>query len=489
MATHAQRKLVHSASRAVRLHRFQQWLLGFPLIALPFFLGGARPWLWSTVAGVFFLGVLVLLAMDRLETNVPLDRPWTWVLGGVLGLVFLQAAPLPSLVLEGLNPERLRWIQRAREATGLDAHWMSLSHQPLDTFFYACWGGFLVLFALLFRNILQHEKGLQWLFVVLYAMAGFQAFYGLLQVLIPSMGVLWEASGSPGAAQGTFVNRNHYAAFLGMVWPLLLANLMALRPPAEKNAKKRSFLEMEKDRKLRQKQIFLTVLVGLVLLSLVFSRSRGGIMGALVAFTVFVLLGGRQRRGVLLFVLSCWLVMIGYGSVIGFDQIIARFDLIQDAAPSRFLIWESTWQMILDHPWVGTGLGTFSMVIQLYQTHLPDHLNIGHAHNDYLELMAELGIPAALLLIGLAWGYWWKTAWGVRSAGAVENGGSGERERHLLRLGALAGSAAFLFHGWVEFNWAIPANQVYFVMLLVLMGSRRGAEFAEKSRDDAHARE
>jgi len=41
----------------------------------------------------------------------------------------------------------------------------------------------------------------------------------------------------------------------------------------------------------------------------------------------------------------------------------------------------------------------------------------------------------------------------------------------------------------VEFNRAIPANQVYFVMLLVLMGSRRGAEFAEKNRDDAHARE
>jgi hypothetical protein len=30
-------------------------------------------------------------------------------------------------------------------------------------------------------------------------------------------------------------------------------------------------------------------------------------------------------------------------------------------------------------------------------------------------------------------------------------------------------SAAFLCHGWVEFNWQIPANQVYFVMLLVLM--------------------
>ena len=42
---------------------------------------------------------------------------------------------------------------------------------------------------------------------------------------------------------------------------------------------------------------------------------------------------------------------------------------------------------------------------------------------------------------------------------------------HLLAVGALAGSASFLLHSWVEFNWQIPANALTFVFLLVLMGT------------------
>ena len=40
-----------------------------------------------------------------------------------------------------------------------------------------------------------------------------------------------------------------------------------------------------------------------------------------------------------------------------------------------------------------------------------------------------------------------------------------ERDEKLIRIGALAGSAAFLSHTWVDFNWQIPANQLYFVIL------------------------
>jgi len=42
-------------------------------------------------------------------------------------------------------------------------------------------------------------------------------------------------------------------------------------------------------------------------------------------------------------------------------------------------------------------------------------------------------------------------------------------QRRLIAVGALAGSAAFLCHSRVDFNWQIPANALYFVTLLVLM--------------------
>lgn len=51
-----------------------------------------------------------------------------------------------------------------------------------------------------------------------------------------------------------------------------------------------------------------------------------------------------------------------------------------------------------------------------------------------------------------------------------------DEKRRLLKVGALAGTAAFLCHCWVDFNWQIPADQLYFVALLVVMGMNSANE-------------
>ena len=142
--------------------------------------------------------------------------------------------------------------------------------------------------------------------------------------------------------------------------------------------------------------------------------------------------------------------------------------------------------LIRDHWLTGAGLGTFPDVIRVYQSHLTDQFAIVHAHNDYLELAGDLGVPVATAMALLVWGYWWDCARrllresalagnerGARSSAAGNSVSALDRDqlerRRLLALGALAGSAAFLCHSWVEFNWQIPANQLYFLVLLVLM--------------------
>jgi len=59
-----------------------------------------------------------------------------------------------------------------------------------------------------------------------------------------------------------------------------------------------------------------------------------------------------------------------------------------------------------------------------------------------------------------------------REAG-IQHQGSTIEQRRLIAVGALAGSAAFLCHSWVEFNWQIPAIALYFVMLSVLMDQKK----------------
>jgi O-antigen ligase len=223
----------------------------------------------------------------------------------------------------------------------------------------------------------------------------------------------------------------------------------------------------------------------LVLLGLFLSQSRGGIVGALISLTVFIVFGIRLRKkGLIALLVGCWLVMLAYGSIIGFNETVAKFDKLEMDAPGRFIIWEDTWRLVQDHWLAGTGLGTYPEVIRIYQSHLTDKLDIVHAHNDYLELAADLGLPMAVTMVLLVWGYWWVCALRLVRKGEVRSEENGIRSlanaagtldmeqaenRKLLALGALAGSAAFLCHSWVEFNWQIPANQLYFLVLLVLM--------------------
>ncbi|GKT08909.1 O-antigen ligase [Desulforhabdus sp. TSK] len=471
--------------------RWNHWLLGMPMVLLPLLLGGARPWIWSPVVALFLLGCLVPTWKDHsFSLSRVFENRWSLVLALLFLYPFLQWVPLPIHWVDWLNPERAEWLQRSRIVARTASGTASITYMPLTTLVSWFWWIFLAVYALLLRRVIQAQDRLEWLFHILYGVAAFEAFYGLLQVLIPTLGVLWEAAGT-GHARGTFVNRNHYANFLGMIWPLLLAHLLALKPASIQH-RNRSYQEKERSNQTTQQQAFLAILIGLVLLALFFSASRGGIISSLVALTVFITFSGRNRGSTTFFLAACWLVMLAYGSIIGFDEILARFDIMEKSAPGRFKIWEDTRRLIGDHLWTGTGLGTYETVIRLYQSHLTDQFQIGHAHNDYLELAAELGIPAAWGIILLVWAYWWKTAynlmrqqkgWGSfgSKAATPHEDSTGRRrvstglfdEDRLLRVGALAGSAAFLCHSWVEFNWQMPANQMIFIMLLVVMKEKQ----------------
>ncbi len=462
-------------------NRFARLLLHFlvamPILLLPFFLGGARPWFWAPIAGLFMIGISIYLWIEgegpALTAGVPKK---TLIVGAVfIGYPLLQVVPLPLPLLSILDADRALWLQRASDVTGLRAGLTSVSYMPLTTLFAVFWCIFLFIFALVFIKTCKEKNFIDWFLRLLFLLASAEAVYGLLQVLIPSMGVLWESAGS-GDARGTFVNRNHYAAFLGMIWPVLLAYLLS-RSKTLSQGEARSYYEQEEASQIRQKQAFMAFLIGIVLLALVFSESRGGILGALISLTVFTVFGRINTKGMIGFVIAGWVVMIFYGSIIGFQGILERFDVLEEGASGRFRIWEDSWRLIRDHFMTGTGLDTFPMAIRLYQSHLTDQNQIVHAHNDYLELMAEFGLPFASVVILTVWGYviWaagriWKLK--PAAAGSLPKISAETRQalqRRLIRAGALAGGTAFLVHSLAEFNWQIPANQLYFIILLVLM--------------------
>jgi putative inorganic carbon (HCO3(-)) transporter len=112
----------------------------------------------------------------------------------------------------------------------------------------------------------------------------------------------------------------------------------------------------------------------------------------------------------------------------------------------RVEVWSRALYAIQDFPLTGCGLGTFRQVVPvLYPLFFagPD-FDIGHAHNQFLQVALDLGLPgliAYLALVGIALGMVWHVA---RSSGVA--GGS----RQGLALGLVGALVAFHVYGLTD---------------------------------------
>ncbi|WP_363176405.1 O-antigen ligase [uncultured Selenomonas sp.] len=83
-----------------------------------------------------------------------------------------------------------------------------------------------------------------------------------------------------------------------------------------------------------------------------------------------------------------------------FERLTSVFTKVDTSSEMRFAFWESTIAMIEDHPFFGIGWGAYYLVYPLYDFYMQGaagkEIIIVHAHNMYLNYMAEIGIVGAL---------------------------------------------------------------------------------------------
>ena len=82
----------------------------------------------------------------------------------------------------------------------------------------------LLLFFTVLRYLFKDRKTLKIVVFIMIGIGLLESVYGLIQALTPSLGVLWvdHIEDYMGTARGTFINRNNFAAFINMIWPLTL---------------------------------------------------------------------------------------------------------------------------------------------------------------------------------------------------------------------------------------------------------------------------
>lgn len=114
--------------------------------------------------------------------------------------------------------------------------------------------------------------------------------------------------------------------------------------------------------------------------------------------------------------LARWLPWLPPAQMNAFDRL--RAGLV--GGDARLLIWRDTWTMILDHPWLGNGVGNYAYNNISASARAPAGLETlagcEHAHNFWLQIAADFGLPLALLLTLLAARWLWRTLNGITQA-------------------------------------------------------------------------
>jgi O-antigen ligase len=218
-----------------------------------------------------------------------------------------------------------------------------------------------------------------------------------------------------------------------------------------------------------------TLLIGfcviVMILALVFSASRMGILSLLLSFTLLSLLfrtPSREHKFSRTSILILGLALL-WAAWIGLDAVINRFITSSEDFKLRWEFWVNTFQIFRDFPILGTGLGTFAWVFPMYRSF---HL-IGiatHAENDFLQLASEVGVVGIGILLILFLFFFYKAISEIRLLSHRESG-------RYIAIGGLVGILALMFHSIVEKNIQMPSNAFLYTILwaIVLRISFRGA--------------
>ena len=154
--------------------------------------------------------------------------------------------------------------------------------------------------------------------------------------------------------------------------------------------------------------------------------------------------------------------MIGFLIWLGGNELTRRLVSIQSEAHQeitggvRFTIDRDCLRMFRDRPLLGWGLGAFPVVYPQFRSFYTSFF-VNEAHNDYLQLLVETGLPGFGLAI-------WFLAITFRGARKKFKNWT-ETINGTLTVAAILGCTGILVHSLLDFNLQIPANAVLFYVL------------------------
>ncbi len=336
-------------------------------------------------------------------------------------------------------------VAQGFELSGEALPWLPLSLTPDATI--ACLLSLLPATALAALVVRRIDVRADWLAIAMLAVTTMGILLGIVQLGGGEDYYLYPIT-NLGAAAGFFANTNHMAALILVAIPFLAA--FAGR-----------FFSAKRAGSERAGGIAVFSLMAMVLLAGIATNGSFAILllGApvLVASAFLLIPPGRIRvgrlaalTGILAISGAAMLLMMAWNGLS-----VGNLSSVS----SRKEIWEHSLALIGQHGLIGTGLGSFVQVYPLSENPMALEWEfINHAHNDYLELILELGLPGAVLIVAFL--FWWTKRtidlWKLREPA------------RFARAASIA-SGALLLHSLVDFPMRNAALSSVFGMAIAMM--------------------
>jgi len=439
------------------------------------------------------LSLVVMLCVAPLkvlvETEAPIALPGDigqWSLGLAIGAWAVwrasraPARPLPrSRIVAALLLILIGFVPSLFGALSVTV-WLSEATKWIE----------MIILALLVLDLGERGRWAWLVFGVVLA-AALQAAIGLYEYRGGSGAPhLWIAGYTRFRAFGTFGQPNPFSAFMGLSLPLALGMGWGYARLAW--ARWQAGWPSAAIRSAAVVAIY-AVSAALILGGLVTSWGRGAWLGFAAALGVMAVFAPRRRwlglavlAGGLMLGAGLWLSglvpagiaarvsntldeFVGFGDVRGVFITNENFSTVE-----RLAHWQAALNMASAHPLTGVGLGHYEVAYSDYALARWPHA-LGHAHNDYLNLLAETGI------IGLAASL---TGWALIVGWTVRALAARFPVAHGLALGLLGTWTHFAVHSVVD---KLTVNNLFLhlgVMLGLLAFADRSRRAAEDVADD-----
>lgn len=378
-----------------------------------------------------------------------------WNAGGILLSSSRLQIPLTGLILIGLlqllplgGGELLSG--EASRALSLDPYatrFFVIRLVVFLTFFGAC---------LAFINTGQRLRRMVMLVVIFGAL---MAFFGVLQRLSNPDGIYGMRLTPQAIPFGPFVNQHHFAAFMQMAGGLTLGLLFGK--------------ETGRDKRLMLATAFVVMGVAVV-----FTSSRGGLLGFMAATALAGALSflgtkssrsdpasasGAQRK-IVIAAAGLALIIVIFGTALllgGNDSVLRGIGAVSadtDISTGRLHFWPIAIRIFFEHPIIGAGFDSFAVAFTKFDS-WNGSFRVEQAHNDYLQTLADSGIAGLACVLGFIYLLF-------KRGLATISASRGFRQN--AAIGALAGCFGIMVHSVFDFPLRTNSNAFFFLLLAVI---------------------